>query len=401
MPSTDSLYVRYKKAEGKAFRELFPKQRYVGWKLSQWHGHLPLYVNPQTAAEVIRNIETSIKLRKEVAETLVRAVRLLPAGPTNTGHDQHRILKAQTIDTDEESLNDESLDEAGPTSIGHEKPRELQAQTIDTADESFGDESLDSLDRLMFLNAVQFFRLEASENLRKAGKGELRLATASIMSNMQATELDALLAQAELLNPSWFEPQDLVSWGMKDPALNFEQLIIPVMRSGLGPSDLPVAIQHLADSHDPRKESDKESLRLLIWKVHVNASIKAVDSSDEDHFREIVQHKVQETLRLAEQHQALIETLLDVRQTASMFHEWAQSASDILSIGQIAQVAEAQSAIVYRMILELPSITMFAYLCEYTRIKEEQSLAPLLETWFTDALLSKHLCKFNGRDSYE
>ncbi|WQF77018.1 hypothetical protein CDEST_02032 [Colletotrichum destructivum] len=48
------------------------------------------------------------------------------------------------------------------------------------------------------------------------------------------------------------------------------------------------------------------------------------------------------------------------------------------------------------MILELPSITMFAYLCEYIRIERNQSLPPLLESWFTDTRLIKHLW-WNGR----
>ncbi|TQN70675.1 hypothetical protein CSHISOI_04826 [Colletotrichum shisoi] len=239
MSSTASLYVQYKKAEEQAFCKLFANQPYSGWKgwkLRQWHDHLPLYLNPQTAAEVIKNIETSIELRNGIAETyaaalktpkdsrheyfvrflnsLVCAVRLLPAGPTKTGHDYHRDHKAQTIDTDEESLGDESLDEAGPTNFGHEEPCEPQAQTVDTGDESLGDESLDDLDRIMFQNAVQTFSLEASENWRKA------------VSNMQATELKAFLAQAELLHPSWFEPQDWVSRHMEDEALHFEQLIL-------------------------------------------------------------------------------------------------------------------------------------------------------------------------------
>ncbi|OHW97696.1 hypothetical protein CSPAE12_03629 [Colletotrichum incanum] len=77
------------------------------------------------------------------------------------------------------------------------------------------------------------------------------------------------------------------------------------------------------------------------------------------------------------------------RETFSQFDAWAKSTSDILSIGQIAEFAEVQSVIIYRMILELPSMTMFAYLCDYIRIERKQSLVPLLEKWFDDTRLEQ------------
>ncbi|KAK1958646.1 hypothetical protein LY78DRAFT_726392 [Colletotrichum sublineola] len=397
MSYTASLYVQYKEAERKAFSELFPEQSYVDWKLSQWHDHLPLYLDPQKADEVIKNIKISIELRGRVANkyatelktpkdsssheyfmqflrSLVRAVRLLPAGPTN----------------------DESLNEAGSTNVVHEGPCGLQTQMIDTGDESLCDESLDSLDRLIFQKAVQAFMLEASENWEKAGRKERPLSAASIMSNMQATELHAFLAQAELLHPSWFESQDWVSWHMEDPGFTVEELIIPIMKSGLTGAYLPVPVRHLVESHTEQKGTDNKSLHYLIWRGFVDASIKAVDSSDLNEFRKIVQQKVRNMLRLALDHQEMIAMPPDISQTVSQLLIWAQDTSHVLSIGQIAELAEVLSVVVYRMILELPSITMFAYLCEYTRIEERQSLHPLLENWFTDPLLTKCLW-WNGR----
>ncbi|KAK2037741.1 hypothetical protein LZ31DRAFT_560191 [Colletotrichum somersetense] len=431
MSSTASLYVQYKKAERRASSKLFRGQRYVDWKLNQWRDHLPSHLDPETADEVIKNIEASIELREGVAERyaivlktpkdsssheyfvqflhrLVLAVRRLPAGPTNNGHDQHCEHKAQTVDDHEDSLDDESLDETGPTNVVHDEPCGPQAQTIDTGDESLGDKSFDNLDLLMFLEAVDIFILEASENWWKVGRRERPLSAASIMSNMLATELHAFLAQAELLHPSWFESQDRDLWDMEDPPLNFQQLIElvvqctlrlpysqlcadrsrPIMLSGLSLQDSPVAIQHLLAAH---KQCDNKPLRFIIWKRLVNESITAVSSSDVDNFRKIVQQRVNNMLRLTQDHQKMIEIPPGISETASMFLTWAQNTSDILSIGQIAEFTEVNSVTAYLMILELPSITMFAYLCEYIRIERNQSLDIVLEKWLDDTRLSKRL----------
>ncbi|KAH9225569.1 hypothetical protein K456DRAFT_59399 [Colletotrichum gloeosporioides 23] len=411
MSSKGSIYVEYKRAERAAFGKLFKGQPYASWPVKTFHDHLPPFLEPTIAAGVIKELQTSLNLRAEAAKSYAAAsktqtyirheyfnrfldrfidvVKLLPPPPTKTksGHNRYGVLRTQGRigDDDDESQGDESLEATKCTT----QTREEQTPTI-----GLDDTSLEDMDRLMFQDVVQTFILQAGENWQNAVEEKSRLSTASIMSDVQATELKAVLGAAELLHPSWFKSQDQYSWDLKDHEIDGVGLSVSCFASGLPSIYLPVAIDQLITSQKTPK-----SLCCLVWKNIIYASFNAATETEVNRLRGFVKQELKETLDLCQRHRSIRGQDPNFDETASSFRAWAQLA-DILSIGKIAEFAEGHSVIVYRMVLELPSITMFAYLCEYVRIEKYEKLnrrlPELLESWFNDQRLSK-LLWWNGR----
>ncbi|KAI3548386.1 hypothetical protein CSPX01_03182 [Colletotrichum filicis] len=406
MSSKDLIYKEYKNAERAAFGELFRGQPYASWPVKTLYAHLPPFLKPSVAAAVIKNLRKSLNLREKVAkfyaeasetqtyirheyfkqclDHLIDAVSHLPLPPTKTksGHNRYGVLRTQGLIGDDESQGDESLEATKCTT----QRREEQTPTI-----NLDDTSLEDMDRLMFQDVVQNFILQAGENWQNAVRGKHRLSTASIMSDVQATELKAILGAAELLHPSWFTLEDRYSWDLKDHEIDGVDLAYSCHASGLLPSYLPVAICQLIKS-----QSAADKLRCLVWKNIIHASSNAATETEVNRLRGVVKQELEETLDLCQRHRGLLKEEEDTRldETAPSFRAWAQSA-DILSIGKIAQSAEGYPVIIYPMVLELPSITMFAYLCEYVRIElydeHKPTLPEPLESWFNDKRLSKLL----------
>ncbi|KAK0369174.1 hypothetical protein CLIM01_13476 [Colletotrichum limetticola] len=410
MSSKASIYEEYKRAEREAFGELFRGQPYTSWPVKTFYAHLPPFLKPSVAVAVIKNLRKSLNLREKVtkfyaaaSETqtyirheyfkqcldhLIDAVRNLPPPPrkTKSGHNRYGVLRTQGLMGDDEPQGDESLEATKCTT----QRREEQTPTTE-----LDDTSLEDMDRLMFQDVVQTFILRAGENWQNAVRGKFRLSTASIISDVHATELQAILNAAELLDPSWFKSQDQYSWDLEDHKINGKCLVSSCCASGLPPSYLPVAIYQLMTS---QRRADK--LRCLVWKNIIHASSNAATETEVNRLRGFVKQELEETLDLCQRHRGLLEEDSHVIiETTSTLRVWAQSA-DILSIGKIAQVAEGYSVVVYRAVLELPSITMFAYLCEYVRIElhdeHKPTLPEPLESWFNDKRLSK-LLWWNGR----